>query len=99
VTSSVRSHYGSKEIQSIFQLQPRAAQLLLEMLPATSIGRSRLVERHALADFLDRVHKADDPSAELDLIRARGEKSHARSYAPWFDVTLNHCNLILCPQI
>jgi hypothetical protein len=42
------------------------------MLPTTAIGRSRLVERQALADFLDRIHKADDPSAELDLIRAQG---------------------------
>ena len=25
-----------------------------------------------LADFLDRIHKADDPSVELDLIRAQG---------------------------
>lgn len=74
VASSVRSHYERKEIESLFQVQPRAAQLLLEMLPTTAIGRSRLVERLALADFLDRIHKADDPSAELDLIRAGGGK-------------------------
>jgi hypothetical protein len=72
VASSVRSHYERKEIESLFQVQPRAAQLLLEMLPTTAIGRSRLVERQVLADFLDRIHKADDPSAELDLIRAQG---------------------------
>jgi hypothetical protein len=41
------------------------------MLPTTAIGRSRLVERQVLADFLDRIHKAEDPSAELDLIRAQ----------------------------
>lgn len=72
VASSVRSHYERKEIEALFQVQPRAAQLLLEMLPTTAIGRSRLVERQALADFLDRIHKAADPSAELDVIRARG---------------------------
>jgi hypothetical protein len=72
VASSVRSHYERKEIEALFQVQPRAAQLLLEMLPTTSIGRSRLVERQVLADFLDRIHKADDPSAELDLIREKG---------------------------
>ena len=72
VASSVRSHYERKDMESLFQVQPRAAQLLLEMLPTTAIGRSRLVEREVLADFLDRIHKADDPSAELDLIRARG---------------------------
>lgn len=71
VASSVRSHYERKEIEALFQVQPRAAQLLLGMLPTTVIGRSRLVERQVLADFLDRLHKADDPSAELDLIRAQ----------------------------
>jgi hypothetical protein len=75
VDSSVRSHYERKEIESLFQVQPRAAQLLLEMLPTSVIGRSRLVERQILADFLDRIHKADDPSAELDLIRAQGGKA------------------------
>jgi hypothetical protein len=72
VASSVRSHYERKEIEALFQVQPRAAQLLLEMLPTTAIGRSRLVERQALADFLDRIHQTDDPSAELDRIRAQG---------------------------
>ncbi len=72
VALSVRSHYERKDIESLFHVQPRTAQLLLEMLPTTAIGRSRLVERQVLADFLDRIHKADDPSAELDLIRAQG---------------------------
>ena len=75
VASSVRSHYERKEIESLFQVQPRAAQLLLEMLPTSVIGRSGLVERQTLADFLDRIHKADDPSAELDLIRGQGGKA------------------------
>jgi len=72
VASSVRSHYERKDIEALFQVQPRAAQLLLEMLPTTAIGRSRLIERQKLADFLDRIHEADDPSAELDRIRAQG---------------------------
>src|SRR5260370_340464 len=72
VTSSVRSHYERRDIEALFQVQPRAAQLILEMLPTTAIGRSRLVERQVLADFLDRIHQADAPSAELDLIRAQG---------------------------
>ena len=76
VASSVRSHYERKEIEALFQVQPRAAQLLLEMLPTTAIGRSRLVERQVLANFLDRIHKAENPSVELDIIRAQsGEVS------------------------
>jgi hypothetical protein len=42
------------------------------MLPTTAIGRSRLVERQALADFLDRIHEADDATAELEAVRAQG---------------------------
>jgi hypothetical protein len=74
VASSVRSHYERKEIEALFQVQPRSAQLLLEMLPTTSIGPSRLVERQVLVDFLDRIQKADDPSAELDIIREKAWK-------------------------
>jgi hypothetical protein len=37
-----------------------------------AIGRSRLVERQALATFLDRLHEADQPSAELERIRRKG---------------------------
>jgi hypothetical protein len=72
VASSVRSHYERKDIEALFQVQPRAAQLLLEILPTSTIGRSRLVERQALADFLDRIHGADDASSELELIRTQG---------------------------
>ena len=72
LASSVRSHYERKDIEALFQLQPRAAQLLLELLPTSSMGRSRLVERQTLADFLDRIHNADDPSSELERLRAQG---------------------------
>jgi len=33
-------------------------------------GIHEVSSSHVLADFLDRIHKADDPSVELDLIRA-----------------------------
>ena len=55
VASSVRSHYERKEIESLFLVQPRAAQLLLEMLPTTAVGRSRLVEASGDEADLDRV--------------------------------------------
>jgi hypothetical protein len=71
VVSYVRSRYESKEIEWLFQVRPRAAQLLLELLSTTAIGRPRLVERQTLASFLDRTHEADDPSSELDLIGAK----------------------------
>ncbi|SNT27006.1 hypothetical protein SAMN05421770_106210 [Granulicella rosea] len=78
VSTSVRSHYERKDLEGLFQLQPRAAQLLLEILPSTSIGRSRLVERQALAQFLDRMHGAEDPSFELEQVRQKRPESSRR---------------------
>jgi hypothetical protein len=72
VTASVRSHYERREIEALFQIQPRTAQLLLEMLPTTVVGRSRLVERQVLADFLERINDAENPSVELERIRIEG---------------------------
>jgi hypothetical protein len=69
VDTSVRSHYERKDIESLFELQPRAAQLLLEMLPTTHVGRSRLVAREALVTFLEQMRVSDNPSAKLEDIR------------------------------
>jgi hypothetical protein len=55
VANSVRSHYDRRDLEHLFELQPRAAQKLLEMLPTVEIGTSRLVDREVLAGFLDRV--------------------------------------------
>jgi hypothetical protein len=52
VSNSVRSHYDRHELETLFQLQPRAAQKLIEMLPSVKVGTSRLVEREVLVNFL-----------------------------------------------
>jgi len=69
VTSSVRSHYDRRELETLFELQPRAAQKLTEMLPSVRVGTSRLIEREALVRFLDRVQEADDVAVLFDQIR------------------------------
>ena len=69
VANSIRSHYGRTDLEQLFELQPRAAQKLIEMLPSVRIGTSLLVEREALATFLDRVKEAEDVSALLDQVR------------------------------
>lgn len=69
VTNSVRSHYGRPELETLFELQPRAAGKLLEALPTVAVGTSRLVEREALARFLERVQEADDIAAVLEEVR------------------------------
>jgi hypothetical protein len=66
----VRSHYGRRDLEQLFELQPRAAQKLIEMLPTVRIGTSLLVEREALAGFLDRVREADDVGTLFEQVRA-----------------------------
>ena len=74
--NSARSHLQRRDLETLFELQPRAAQVLMESLPTVGIGRSRLVEREALLALLEKVQKADDPAAVLAA--AREEQSRPR---------------------
>ena len=81
VAKSVRSHYDRHDLENLFELQPRAAQKLLEMLPTIKIGNSRLVDREVLAGFLDRVRDAEDVPKLFDDIwneKARASKRKPR---------------------
>ena len=79
VANSVRSHYGRRDLELLFALQPRAAGKLLEALPTMAVGTSRLVEREALAGFLERVQDADDVPAVLEQVRQEKDAaSHKR---------------------
>jgi len=69
VANSVRSHYDRHDLEQLFELQPRAAQKLLEMLPSVQIGSSRLVDREVLAGFLDRVRDADNTAELFEQVR------------------------------
>ena len=85
VANSVRSHYGRRDLEKLFELQPRAAQKLIEILPAVKIGTSLLVEREALGIFLDRVREAEDVAALFDHVRAEkagASKKKVRSLVP-----------------
>ena len=63
VLNSVRSHYDRGDLERLFELQPRAAQKMLEMLPIVQVGTSRLIDREVLLRFLERVREADDVPA------------------------------------
>ncbi len=69
VANSVRSHYDRRDLENLFELQPRAAQKLLELLPTMPVGTSHLVEREALAGFLDGVREAEDTSKFIEQVR------------------------------
>jgi hypothetical protein len=78
VAESARSHYDRKELQRLFELQPRAAQQLMGALPSISIGRAHLVEREALSDFLRRLNESENPAETFARMRAEGGKAVRR---------------------
>ena len=71
MAGSPRSHYERRELERLFEIQPRAAQKLLEALPTVQVGTSHLVEREALLGLLEAVQQADDPAAVLTAARVR----------------------------
>ena len=70
VGESVRSHYACSDLERLFEVQPRSAQMLMNLLPTVRIGRSLLVEREVLAGLLSRLGAAEDPGRELAAMRA-----------------------------
>jgi len=68
VKNSARSHYERKDIERLFELQPRAAQALVQGIsPSAKVGRSSLLARADLEAFLDRIHEGADPASLLSL--------------------------------
>jgi hypothetical protein len=83
VANSARSHWGRRDLEQLFELQPRAAQKLIEQMPSVPIGTSRLVEREALLGFLDAVRDGDDPAlAQARSAAASGSKRSLRELIP-----------------
>lgn len=78
VQQSARSHYDRKELQRLFELQPRAAQQLMAALPNIVIGRARLVEREALSEFLRKLNDSENPAETFAQMRAEGGKAVQR---------------------
>ena len=69
VQNSVRSHYGRRDLELLFELQPRAAQQLLALLPSVAVGTSRLVETEAMRSFLDRIQTTENVGKEIEAVR------------------------------
>ncbi len=78
VANSVRSHYDRRDLEQLFELQPRAAQNFSALLSSVPVGRSRLVEREALVQFLDGVQEAEDVPAYIERVRSEGAEVSRR---------------------
>lgn len=98
VAHSVRSHYGRRDLELLFQLQPRAAQKLLELLPTTAVGTSRLVERETLAELLERVQEADDVHAVFAALRQEKVQSPRRRLRTLVQTDLSPTSLASLPE-
>ncbi len=79
INQSVRSHYERKDLEPIFHLQHRAAHQLMQLLPCTKIGRSLIIERQALINFLDQIHETEDPATVVQSLRAATEAPKRRT--------------------
>lgn len=69
IEGSVRSHYGRKDLEQLFELQPRAALKLLKLLPTIQLGNSNYVERSSLAEFLISIQQTGDASQVMAQYR------------------------------
>lgn len=79
VSSSIRSHYTRRELETLFQLQPRAALKLIELLPTVSIGTSLLVQKDTLLSFLQGANDTEDVTAYFERVRlAKATVSHKK---------------------
>ena len=76
VKNSVRSHYERKDIERLFQLQPRSAQALIQgIAPSAKVGQGYLLARADLEAFLERVAEGNEPAS---LLAPRSEPSPRR---------------------
>ena len=71
VAGSARSHYDRKDLQQLFEIQPRSAQNLMAALPTVPIGRAHLVERRGPPRSVRRERREDRRRLER---RAAGEQ-------------------------
>lgn len=78
VSDSIRSHYDSADLQRLFEVQPRSAQMLLGLVPTQRIGKSHLVQKEELLKLLDRLAAAEDPARELSALKERGKPPMVR---------------------
>ena len=78
VKNSARSHYERKDIERLFELQPRAAQALVQGIsPSAKVGRSFLLWPAPILEvFLDRIQEGANPAS---LLSHRSEPVPRRS--------------------
>ncbi len=74
VSEAARSHYERKELQTLFELQPRATHKMMGALPCAPISRAKLVKREALSKFFGKLNDSENPAETFASMRAQWGK-------------------------
>jgi hypothetical protein len=80
VVNSKQIDYYTCDLERLFQLQPRQAQKLMELMPRVQVGPALVVERPDLIAFLDRVRDAGNVPELFKAIRAEGPNVTQRKF-------------------
>ena len=74
VSESARTPYARADLESLFRVKERKAQMLLGLMRRHTVGRDSVVEREDLLTFLRGAAEAADLSAHLAALRANPPK-------------------------
>lgn len=78
LAASVRSHYTRKDLQLLFQIQPRAASSLMEAMPTLKLGTAKIVAKEALEEFLGQVQEMDDLQSLFKELKTKNARTSQR---------------------
>ena len=98
VSNSVRSHYERRDLESLFELQPRATQKLLRLLPTNEVGTGLLVSRETLITFLEQVRDADDPALLFEQLRKDRPKTSRKKMRSFVQTDFAPASFASLPQ-
>ncbi len=79
VANSVRSHYDRHDLQRLFELQPRAAQKLIEMLPLSPLAPPAWSSARRWPAFLSACRGPEDTSSLIEQVRQEKTAPSRRS--------------------
>lgn len=87
VSGSTRSHYDRRDLEKLFEVQPRTAQGLLGLLPSYRMGPTLLVPRDDLLSFLQLLAEAnpEERAATLSRLQERGRPKRVRTALTTFN--------------
>lgn len=78
LVESTRSHHTRRQIEDAFQVQPRTALRILEVVRPVKVGTNYFAETGNLLGLLDAMKDAENPSELMDQLRADKQAASRR---------------------